>query len=208
MWWRPTSTGFRLDTQGRDGWTWYTGSAAWLYRVGLESILGLQARRGSHLVLDPRIPSHWPQFELPTYRRGSAVYRIQGHQPLKGLRRACSMSRSTVKLSMVAGFQSWPRMPVLSKNWRLASFLAILRARPAEIEGCRGARWRCGPLPIISHSLLNPTWERGSVLPRLQTSGLVVSDERKGTACTKCKQTFRPRAENFNVCGSAARVWR
>jgi cyclic beta-1,2-glucan synthetase len=59
---------------GRGGWTWYTGSAAWLYRVGLEAILGFR-RDGDRLRLDPRIPAHWPGFEI-TYRHRSATYHI------------------------------------------------------------------------------------------------------------------------------------
>ncbi len=45
---------------GRGGWTWYTGSAGWLYRAGVESILGFRLR-GSVLHLDPCIPRAWPQ---------------------------------------------------------------------------------------------------------------------------------------------------
>jgi cellobiose phosphorylase len=52
---------------GRGGWTWYTGSAAWLYRAGLEAVLGFQLR-GDQLRIDPCIPKHWPGFQL-TYQR-------------------------------------------------------------------------------------------------------------------------------------------
>lgn len=48
---------------GRGGWSWYTGSAAWLYRAGLETILGLAVRRGA-LCLAPRVPAHWDGFEI------------------------------------------------------------------------------------------------------------------------------------------------
>ncbi len=58
----------------RGGWTWYTGSASWLYRVAIETILGFQLR-GDTLRLEPCIPSSWPGFELK-YRYGSATYRI------------------------------------------------------------------------------------------------------------------------------------
>ena len=47
---------------GRGGWTWYTGSAGWLYRAGIESILGLRVQADS-LVIDPCIPAAWPEFE-------------------------------------------------------------------------------------------------------------------------------------------------
>jgi cellobiose phosphorylase len=64
---------------GRGGWTWYTGSAAWLYRVGLEAILGFHLK-GDHLEIDPRIPGHWPGFEM-TYRFRSSRYRIVVENP-------------------------------------------------------------------------------------------------------------------------------
>jgi len=49
---------------GRGGWTWYTGSAGWMYRIALESILGMALKRGRTLVLRPRLPPQWPGFTL------------------------------------------------------------------------------------------------------------------------------------------------
>ena len=49
---------------GRGGWTWYTGSAGWMYRVAVESILGLTVERGDRLRIDPRIPADWPGFSV------------------------------------------------------------------------------------------------------------------------------------------------
>lgn len=60
---------------GRGGWTWYTGSASWMYRVGLEAILGLR-REGSTLRIDPCIPRSWEGYEL-VYRFGDTTYRIR-----------------------------------------------------------------------------------------------------------------------------------
>jgi cyclic beta-1,2-glucan synthetase len=48
---------------GRGGWSWYTGSAGWLYRAAVETLLGLQVRPGA-LALSPRLPAHWPSFQL------------------------------------------------------------------------------------------------------------------------------------------------
>jgi cyclic beta-1,2-glucan synthetase len=48
---------------GRGGWSWYTGSAGWMYRAGLESILGLR-RRGETFIVDPCIPSSWSEYEI------------------------------------------------------------------------------------------------------------------------------------------------
>src|SRR5690606_18127338 len=59
---------------GRGGWTWYTGSASWLYRVALETILGF-TKRGDTLLLEPRVPGDWPGYTIE-YRYGGALYRI------------------------------------------------------------------------------------------------------------------------------------
>ena len=58
--------------RGRGGWTWYTGSAGWLYRFGLQCILGLQ-QRGDRLRIQPCMPSHWPSWEA-TWRLGQSRY--------------------------------------------------------------------------------------------------------------------------------------
>ena len=64
---------------GRGGWTWYTGSASWLYRVGLEAILGFQ-RRGATLRIEPCVPPEWPELTIE-YRYGSSRYSITVHEP-------------------------------------------------------------------------------------------------------------------------------
>ena len=63
---------------GRGGWTWYTGSAGWMYRLIVESLLGLQ-RRGDILRLAPRLPADWPEVALH-YRYGNTVYHIRVRQ--------------------------------------------------------------------------------------------------------------------------------
>jgi cyclic beta-1,2-glucan synthetase len=64
---------------GRGGWTWYTGSAAWLQRAGVESLLGLRRAHGE-LVVDPCIPRAWPGFEA-TIRAGASRYRVVVENP-------------------------------------------------------------------------------------------------------------------------------
>jgi cyclic beta-1,2-glucan synthetase len=66
---------------GRGGWTWYTGSASWLYRVGLEAILGF-TRAGDRLTLAPRVPAGWLEFTIE-YRFGSSVYTITVGDPAR-----------------------------------------------------------------------------------------------------------------------------
>jgi cellobiose phosphorylase len=55
---------------GRGGWTWYTGAAAWMYRIGVENMLGLR-RRGQSLEVAPCVPPSWREYSV-TYRYGSS----------------------------------------------------------------------------------------------------------------------------------------
>jgi len=64
---------------GRGGWTWYTGSAGWMYRAGVESILGVRLR-GTHLVIDPCIPRGWQGFSV-VFRYHDARYVIRVENP-------------------------------------------------------------------------------------------------------------------------------
>ena len=64
---------------GRGGWTWYTGSAGWMHRAGLEWLLGFRVR-GDRLHLDPCIPKAWPRFEI-AFRYRSARYAITIENP-------------------------------------------------------------------------------------------------------------------------------
>jgi cellobiose phosphorylase len=56
---------------GRGGWTWYTGSAGWMYRAGIEGILGIR-REGDVLVIEPCIPSQWPGFSARVEVEGTS----------------------------------------------------------------------------------------------------------------------------------------
>ncbi len=64
----------RAPHAGRGGWSWYTGSAAWMYRAGLESMLGLR-RRGSTFSVNPCIPSSWTEYEI-TWRFHTTRYDV------------------------------------------------------------------------------------------------------------------------------------
>ncbi|MDB5392922.1 MAG: glycosyltransferase 36 associated family protein [Rhodospirillales bacterium] len=64
---------------GRGGWTWYSGSAGWMYRVALEGILGFH-QQGDHLKIDPCIPRSWPGFEI-VFRYRSSRYDIAVENP-------------------------------------------------------------------------------------------------------------------------------
>jgi cyclic beta-1,2-glucan synthetase len=64
---------------GRGGWTWYTGSAGWMYQVAIDGLLGLR-QGGTTFTVDPHIPATWPAFSLE-WRRGATVYRIRVENP-------------------------------------------------------------------------------------------------------------------------------
>ena len=64
---------------GRGGWTWYTGAAGWLYRAGLESLLGLR-RQGATFAIDPCIPASWPEYSID-WRFGGTRYEITVRNP-------------------------------------------------------------------------------------------------------------------------------
>lgn len=64
---------------GRGGWTWYTGAAGWMYRAGVEALLGIR-RRGAELSIDPCVPKAWPGFSA-VLRHGAARYEIAVNNP-------------------------------------------------------------------------------------------------------------------------------
>jgi len=72
--------------QGRGGWSWYTGSAGWLYRLILESLLGLRVEAGQ-MSFKPCLPADWKTFGI-TYRYGETPYRI-AVQPNDDSTQAC-----------------------------------------------------------------------------------------------------------------------
>jgi cyclic beta-1,2-glucan synthetase len=69
---------------GQAGWTWYTGSAGWMYRAGIESILGLR-RRGATFEMDPCVPASWPGYSI-CWRFGATRYEIEVKNPKRRCR--------------------------------------------------------------------------------------------------------------------------
>jgi cyclic beta-1,2-glucan synthetase len=86
---------------GRGGWTWYSGSAGWLYRAGIENILGIQLR-GARLVIDPCIPSDWPGFSA-TFTHGSARYEITVENPARVCRGIAGLALDGVAIADRSG---------------------------------------------------------------------------------------------------------
>ncbi len=92
---------------GRCGWTWYTGSAAWMYRIWIEEVLGFHLH-GDTLTISPVTPADWPGFEM-TYRYRSATYQI-------------AVTTEEDDSDRIAGGSRWPdtrrRSHPLGGRWR------------------------------------------------------------------------------------------
>jgi cyclic beta-1,2-glucan synthetase len=90
----------RAPHAGRGGWSWYTGSAAWMYRAGLESMLGLR-RRGDTFSIDPCIPSSWSEYEI-SWRVQNTRYVIAVTNPQRQCRGVLSASLDDVAVNVRA----------------------------------------------------------------------------------------------------------
>ncbi len=90
----------RSPHAGRGGWSWYTGSAGWMYRAGIESILGLR-RRGETFVIDPCIPSSWPEYRI-AWRFLESRYEITVSNPTRRCRGVGSVTLDGVPVSAAA----------------------------------------------------------------------------------------------------------
>ncbi|MEP7308093.1 MAG: glucoamylase family protein [Acidobacteriota bacterium] len=104
---------------GRGGWSWYTGAAGWMYRAGLESILGLR-RRGSVFAIDPCIPSAWSEYTIK-WRVGTTHYQIRVSNP----QRCCG----GVRQATLDGVEVPPDSVPLHEDGRTHSLLVIMGER-------------------------------------------------------------------------------
>jgi len=88
--------------RGRGGWTWYTGSASWLWRFGIEGLLGLR-RSGKVLIFDPCIPRKWPGFSAQI-RTGDALIQVEVRNPLARCHgvRALQVGEHTITSNRIA----------------------------------------------------------------------------------------------------------
>ncbi len=82
---------------GRGGWSWYTGSAGWMYRVGLEHLLGLR-RQGAFFSVQPCIPSSWPEYEID-WRFEGTRYHIHVLNPRERCRGVATVTVDGVEVS-------------------------------------------------------------------------------------------------------------
>ncbi len=82
---------------GRGGWTWYTGSAGWMYRIGIEYLLGLR-KQGNMFTVEPCIPPSWKRYEM-VYHFGTTQYEIVVENPNGVARGVRSMQLDGVALT-------------------------------------------------------------------------------------------------------------
>jgi len=104
---------------GRGGWSWYSGSAGWMYRLLVESLLGLRLE-GGKLHLSPCLPADWPAFKI-RYRYRATVYHIAVHQAPSG-----STSQEQVTTVLVDGVEQPDR--VISLLDDLAEHQVVIRS--------------------------------------------------------------------------------
>ena len=83
--------------KGRGGWTWYTGSAGWMYRLLIETLLGLK-REGDRLRVTPRVPRDWSAWKL-RYRYGQSQYHLAFSRSSTGIQGPLRMTLDGVLLS-------------------------------------------------------------------------------------------------------------
>ena len=84
---------------GRGGWTWYTGSAGWMHRVILESVLGFRIDGGERLVLRPCVPASWPGFAVRYRTPDGTAYEIVARRAAGGARTSVRADGEDVALA-------------------------------------------------------------------------------------------------------------
>lgn len=112
---------------GRGGWSWYTGSAAWLHRAALESLLGMRLRAGQ-LSFHPCLPAHWPQAELTLTRDGRSLNLLLLRAASLGAAQAIA-SRTGARLLREDERLHWASLPPSSSY--VLPLLAHTQAQPS-----------------------------------------------------------------------------
>lgn len=113
---------------GRGGWSWYTGSAAWMYRLGIEAILGLR-RHGAFLDVQPCIPPSWDAFRVD-YRHGASSYEIRVENPHHA-------ARGVEMVTVDGRAQPSPRVALLDDG---GAHTVVVRMGRPEVSGSRRAQ--------------------------------------------------------------------
>jgi cyclic beta-1,2-glucan synthetase len=125
---------------GRGGWTWYTGSAGWMYRSALESILGFNVR-GAQLEMNPCLPPEWPGVQI-SYRHRTARYEIEIVNQTSG---DGQVSNGTLDGVVQTG---WPLSIALVDDGAVHHLKVIVR-RPQDTETDTRSRPVPAPIPTV-----------------------------------------------------------
>jgi cyclic beta-1,2-glucan synthetase len=107
---------------GRGGWTWYTGAAGWMYRLTLESVLGLK-REGNFLRIEPSVPARWPGYRI-TLRIDGAEYVIQ-------VERGSNTDGATRVLTLDGSVAHSGRIPLIPGSGQHTVRLVMTHVAPA-----------------------------------------------------------------------------
>jgi cyclic beta-1,2-glucan synthetase len=106
---------------GRGGWTWYTGSAGWMYQAAIEGLLGLR-RQGSTFSVNPSIPAIWPTYSIE-WKIGRTQYRVTVMNP--------DRQPAGIKSAELDGVRVDPRTIPLADDGATHDVLVVL-GRPGD----------------------------------------------------------------------------
>ncbi|HSQ81529.1 MAG TPA: cyclic beta 1-2 glucan synthetase, partial [Casimicrobiaceae bacterium] len=101
---------------GRGGWTWYTGSAGWMYQLIVDSLLGLRRGR-NHLLLRPLLPRAWKAFEV-SYRFGASTYDIACRESGSAATAGVTLDGAGTAGETIAMVDDGQRHAVVANVWR------------------------------------------------------------------------------------------
>ncbi len=119
---------------GRGGWSWYTGSAGWMYRLFVESLLGL-TRESDRLRFTPCLPADWEAFTI-RYRYGTTVYEIVVQQVLAGAEE--EIDATVVTLNGVAQSDSSVQLVDDQAEHRVVVEVRAARGRESQVPQIEG----------------------------------------------------------------------
>jgi cyclic beta-1,2-glucan synthetase len=122
---------------GRGGWTWYTGSAGWLYQAGVQGLLGLR-RRGDTISIDPCIPTVWPEYQIE-WKVAGTRYRFLIDNPERCARGVASAQLDGKPIDAAA-------IPLLSDGGDHEVRIVLGISTPVDAERLASLR-RAGPRP-------------------------------------------------------------
>ena len=137
---------------GRGGWSWYTGSAAWLHRAAIEHMFGMQ-QRGAEVSFTPCLPSHWDQAEIALRREGRSV-RVLMCRPAATDALARARAAGAVEHGVGASWRWDADDAPACVLILLADAEAEVGSRPRPTAASAALRWASNePIPTVASSI-------------------------------------------------------